>query len=154
MAISEHIARLREHVGNDVLLLPTVAVLPRDGAGRILLVKQAQTGLWGTIGGYIELDESPRAAARREAREEAGVIVELGRIIDALGGPEFRMTYPNGDETACVSIIFEATVISGEPKPDGDETTDVRWFTTHELPRIGLGPFARTTFRALGLLAS
>jgi ADP-ribose pyrophosphatase YjhB (NUDIX family) len=135
-----------------VLLLPTVAVLPRDPAGRVLLVKQAQTGLWGTIGGYIELDGSPREAARREAQEEAGVVVELGTIIDVLGGPEFRMTYPNGDETACVSIIFEATVISGEPKPDGDETTDVRWFTTRELPGISLGSFAHTTLRAIGLL--
>jgi ADP-ribose pyrophosphatase YjhB (NUDIX family) len=154
MAISEHIRRLREHIGSEVLLLPTVAVLPRDEAGRILLVKHAQTGLWATIGGYMEIDESPREAARREAEEEAGVVVQLGAILDVLAGPDFRMTYPNGDETACVSVVFEATVVGGKPTPDGDETSDVQWFASAELATTALGPFAHATFRTLGLLPS
>ena len=37
MAISPHIARLRAAVGSELLLLPSVSVLPTDAAGRLLL---------------------------------------------------------------------------------------------------------------------
>jgi hypothetical protein len=37
MSISAHLARLRAVVGHDLLLLPSVSVLPVDQAGRLLL---------------------------------------------------------------------------------------------------------------------
>jgi len=49
------------------VLLPSVAVLPWDEHGRVLLVREAETGLWQTIGGAVEPDESPAQAAVREA---------------------------------------------------------------------------------------
>ncbi|WP_129669993.1 NUDIX domain-containing protein [Phytoactinopolyspora endophytica] len=152
MPISPYIRRLRQSIGNDLILLPSVAVLPRDDDGRILLVKQSDTGTWATIGGAVEVDEDPATAAVREAEEEAGVVVELTRIITALGGPQFRLTYPNGDKTAYVSLVYEARVIGGSPRPDHDETIDVGWFHPHELARIDLGDFAQSSFTALGFL--
>ena len=53
MTLSPYIKRMRKRVGHDLLLLPTVAVLPRDHRGRILLVRQIDTGQWGTIGGSL-----------------------------------------------------------------------------------------------------
>jgi hypothetical protein len=37
MGISPYIATVRQSIGNDLLLLPCVAVLPRDEQGRVLL---------------------------------------------------------------------------------------------------------------------
>ena len=68
MAISPHVRRLRELVGHELLVLPSVAALPRDEAGRILLVRITDTHQWATIGGAVEPDESPERAAMREAR--------------------------------------------------------------------------------------
>ena len=59
MPISPYVERLREAMGNDLLLLPSVSILPRDAEGRILLVKHSYTGQWGLIGGTVEPDESP-----------------------------------------------------------------------------------------------
>ncbi|AYY11733.1 NUDIX domain-containing protein [Actinobacteria bacterium YIM 96077] len=154
MPVSPYIRRLRESIGNDLILLPSVSVLPRDNTDRILLVRQADTGRWGTIGGSVEIDEDPATAAVREAEEEAGVSVELTRLVTVLGGPQFRLTYPNGDQTAYVSIVYEARVVDGSPRPDADETLDVAWFARHELGGVDLGNFARQTFTALGLLHS
>ena len=58
-----------------------------------------------------------------------------------LGGPQFRMTYPNGDLVSYVPTIFDARVIDGEPRPDGEETIDVAWFTTCQLAGAALSEF-------------
>ena len=143
MVISPYIAALRQRIGTDLLLVPTVAVLPVDGDGRILLVRQIDTDRWATIGGTVEPDESPADAAVREAAEEAGVVVRLGRLLTALGGPEYRITYPNGDEVACVPIVYDATVESGSPRPDGVETSDAAWFHPEELDEVDLNDLNR-----------
>lgn len=151
MPASDHIRRLREKIGHELLLVPSVCVLPRDEQGRILLVRLADTGRWGTIGGAIEVDEDPRDAAVREAKEEAGVVVELGPILGVLGGPDYRITYSNGDLAAYVSIVYDATVRNGLPAPDGDETIDVGWFTLAEMAAADVGHFVRAMLRDLYL---
>ncbi|HKE52022.1 MAG TPA: NUDIX domain-containing protein [Actinomycetes bacterium] len=151
MPASDHIRRLREKIGHELLLVPSVCVLPRDEQGRVLLVRLADTGRWGTIGGAIEVDEDPRDAAVREAKEEAGVVVELGPILGVLGGPDYRITYSNGDLAAYVSIVYDATVRSGVPTPDGDETIDVGWFTPAEMAAADIGHFVRAMLRDLYL---
>ncbi len=150
--MSPYLRELRQSIGHDLVLLPAAMVLPRDDDGRVLLVRQADTGQWATIGGSVEVDEDPAGAAVREAAEEAGVEVRLTRLMTALGGPEFRLTYPNGDQTSYVSLVYEARVVGGSPAPDNDETLGAAWVRVDELEAIDLGEFARSTFRALGWL--
>ncbi len=108
------------------------------------------TGEWAAIGGAIEPDESPHDCALREAEEEAGVALELGRILAVLGGPEYRMTYPNGDQTSYVSTVFDARVVGGSPRPDGDETSAVEWWEPRSLPQE-MSQFTRALLRGAGL---
>ena len=44
---------------------------------KILLIHHRKLDKWLPLGGHIELDEDPEAAALREAREESGLDVEL-----------------------------------------------------------------------------
>ena len=55
-------------VGTELLQLPYVAVLAVDDPGNVLLVRHADTGVWGVAGGAIEMDETPHEAAVRERR--------------------------------------------------------------------------------------
>jgi len=151
MAISPHIRRIRQLVGHELLVLPSAAVLPRDDDGRILLVRVIDNDQWAVIGGAVEPDESPAQAAVREAEEEAGVHLSLGRILGVIGGPEFRVTYPNGDETSYVSTVFDATVVGGSPRPDGDETSDVQWWAPDRLPYEEMSSFTRALLLAVGV---
>jgi 8-oxo-dGTP diphosphatase len=154
MAIAPYIKRIRALVGHELLVLPSAGVLPRDDDGRILLVRLLDTDQWAVIGGAIEPDESPEQAALREAEEEAGVHLSLGRILGVIGGPEFRITYPNGDQTSYVSTVFDATVTGGTPRPDGDETSAVRWWPADQLPYGEMSRFTRALLRAVGLGAA
>jgi len=152
--VSDYMSRLRNLVGNEILLVPSVTVLPRDGSGRLLLVRESDSGKWGTIGGAVELGESPAAAAVREAREEAGVEVVLGPILAAVGGRGYEVEYGNGDRCSYVAVVFQADIVRGAPMPDGRETTAVRWFESSELACVSLNSFARSLFLELGVLTA
>jgi ADP-ribose pyrophosphatase YjhB (NUDIX family) len=153
VGIAAHIARLRAAVGHELLLLPSVSVLPVDEAGRVLLVRHAgHDDGWGTLGGAVEPGESPAVAAAREAREEISVDVEVVRLLDVLGGPDYEVTYPNGDRTAYVTAVYEARIISGCPAPGDGELSELAWFPRDELPVLPLSRFTRALLHATGYL--
>src|SRR5579871_2625458 len=121
VGMSPYIRRLRALVGTDLLLIPSVAVLVWDRAGRLLLVRDRESQRWMTIGGAIEPDEAPDVAAVREAHEEVGITVALDALVGVFGGPRFRHVYPNGDRTSFVPVVYDAHIVDGSPEPDGDE---------------------------------
>jgi ADP-ribose pyrophosphatase YjhB (NUDIX family) len=148
--MSAHIGRLRAAVGHDLLLVPSVSVLPVDAAGRVLLVRHAgHDDGWAVLGGAVEVGESPAQAAIREAREEIGAEVRLGRLLDVLGGPEYEVTYPNGDRTAYVTAVYEAEIVSGAPSVADAELSDVAWFSPAQLARLPLSRLSRALLAAI-----
>jgi 8-oxo-dGTP pyrophosphatase MutT (NUDIX family) len=152
MGISDYLKDLRRHVGNDLLLLPSVTVLLWDDRGRLMLMREAETMRWQTIGGTVDPDESPWDAARREALEEAGTIVRLERLRAAVGGPGYRVHYPNGDLCSYVASVFDAVVETGVPTPDGTEAHELRWFEVHEIAELDLDPLNRRLLHDVGVL--
>jgi 8-oxo-dGTP pyrophosphatase MutT (NUDIX family) len=151
MGISPHVARLRAAVGHELLVLPCVTVLPVDAQGRLLLAWHAgHTDGWGTVGGAVDPGESPAEAAIREAREEIGADIRLRRLIDVLGGPDYEVTYPNGDRVAYVPAVYEAEIAGGIPAPADGELSEVAWFTPEELRSIPLSRFTRAVLAATG----
>lgn len=144
MAISPYVQRLRDAVGSRRLLLPSVAALIHDDAGRLLLVRQRDGGVWSTPGGGMELDETPADAVVREAWEETGLRVEPRRLFGVYGGPEFIVRYPDGDESQYVIIAFECDIQGGALRPDGDETTEARYWAQDEAAALPLTPWLQT----------
>ena len=107
---------------------PKVAVgtIIRDDSDRIVLVKRAIEpgyGKWVYPGGYVDRGELVHDAAIREAREEAGLDVRLGRLINVY-------SYPG---RAPVVIVYEATIVGGALCAD-DECLEARLFRPHEIP--------------------
>jgi 8-oxo-dGTP diphosphatase len=103
-----------------------VGVIIRDG-DRIVLVRRAKEpskGLWTFPGGAVELGESLRDAAVREAREETGLWVEIGdvaTVIDHLvddGAGRIRYHY--------VIIDYLARPVGGTLQP-GTDASEARW---------------------------
>lgn len=125
--MSPFLARLREKIGNDLIMLPSVSGFVFDGSGRLLLARHGDVGLWAAPGGGVDPDERPEDAVVRELKEELGIAVEVRGLIGVYGGPEFRTLYPNGHEVGYVISAYACVVVSGEPEPDGVEINDFRW---------------------------
>jgi 8-oxo-dGTP diphosphatase len=98
--------------------------------GRLLLVRRTMNpgrGRWSLPGGYLDLGEDPRAAAAREALEEAGVVVSVGAVLDVFANPL--------SEGGAVFVLFEATLVSGTPTP-GDDADAAEFFGPGEVPPL------------------
>jgi 8-oxo-dGTP diphosphatase len=106
--------------------------------GRALLVKRQHpplAGEWSIPGGVLEVGETLREAAAREAREETGLTVEpldlLGVFDRVLKDPAGRIQYHY------VLIDFLCRRIGGETLA-GTDAAEVRWFYSNELESLHL----------------
>ncbi|SCL72633.1 NUDIX hydrolase [Micromonospora peucetia] len=133
MAVSPYVARLRAHVGRDLLLLPGVSAVVRDDAGRVLLARRADNGRWSLPAGQIDPGEQPADAVLREVYEETGVHVRIERVA---GVATHRVVYPNGDACEYLNVWFRCRAVGGEPGVNDDESTEVAWFDPADLPEI------------------
>jgi 8-oxo-dGTP diphosphatase len=134
LALSGYIHHLRAKIGSDLLLMPAVAAVIIDPAGQVLLQRRSDDGKWGLPGGGIEPGEEPADALVREIREETALEIVPERIVGVYSGPDFRIRYPNGDETMIVSITFACRPMAGEPRVNDDESLEIRYFSPDALP--------------------
>ena len=146
--MSDYVRRLREKIGKDFMFMPSVSALIRDDGGRILFVQHVE-GRWQLPGGAIDPGERPAEAMQRECLEEAGITVEPIRIAGVFGGPEYRITYSNGDEAGWVVTVFEARIVAGDPSSSDDETQGVCWFSPEGIEALELAPSTHETLKCL-----
>lgn len=127
---------LRSRIGTETIKAPGAGVIARDDAGRVMLVRRSDNGMWGVVGGWVSPGESVAETAAREALEETGYVVELGGLLGVYSHPDLtRWTYPNGDRAEFVNLIFEGRVRERAGGTD-DETLEVRFFAPEELPDL------------------
>ncbi|HEX4605122.1 MAG TPA: NUDIX hydrolase [Candidatus Angelobacter sp.] len=121
---------------------------------RVLLVKRGSPpllGEWSLPGGVVELGETLRAAVEREAREETGLTVNAGEVLEVLD----RIIPGRNDapQYHYVLIDFLCTVEAGELRAGGD-AADVRWASQSELAQFKLEQPAVEVIRKAFLAAN
>jgi 8-oxo-dGTP pyrophosphatase MutT (NUDIX family) len=92
--MTSYLQWMRQHVGQQKILLAFATACVRDENGRILWQQRADFGWWGLPGGILELDESLPQCAVREVKEETGLEVTPVRLIGIYSSPDFDVTYP------------------------------------------------------------
>jgi ADP-ribose pyrophosphatase YjhB (NUDIX family) len=115
--------------------------------GRALVVRRAKEplkGEWSIPGGAVELGETLREAAAREALEETGLVVEAGEVLEVfdsiLRDPAGRTQYHY------VLVDFLCGPLGGELCAASD-VSDARWITEDELPDLHLTETAQRVIR-------
>jgi 8-oxo-dGTP diphosphatase len=105
-------------------------LVQRDGA--LLLVRQRSAngtfpGTWSLPARYSRIDEPPAVTAAREATEETGLQLKIGGLVDVY----YFDDDPPGNG---VLLVYEAKIVDGERQSDAAEATEMRFFTTDQLP--------------------
>jgi 8-oxo-dGTP diphosphatase len=132
----DHILWIRQLVGKDPLIITGASASIFDDSGRLLLVRRVDDGQWTLPAGGMELGERIDQAIIREVREETGLEVEPERLSGVYSGPDSSHTYPHGDQIYIIAANFVCRITGGDPRADGHETADVRFFPLDALPPI------------------
>ncbi len=121
----------------------TVAIFVVHG-GKVLVIHHRGLGKWLPLGGHIELDEEPEAAALREAKEESGLEVELlgerpsttAPGTRALIAPRFLDIHRISDTHEHIGMIYWARPRNGTLTLATAEHHDIRWCSSQELDEL------------------
>ena len=132
--MNDYIKTMRQLIGSRPMLLPGVRALIFNPRGEILLLRRLDMPRWCLPSGSVELEETALDALKREVAEETSLVVLKAEPMGLYSGPTQRFTYPNGDEIYCFSIAFVVRQWEGEPRPDGIEGSELRFFEMSQLP--------------------
>jgi len=110
--------------------------------GAVLLVRRAfppRQGEWSLPGGRLELGESLTEGVAREVREETGLDVEVGVVVDVFD----RV---HRDEAGRIRYHFVIVDFLCRPRGGtlaaGDDAADVRWVRRADVAALGVNAYA------------
>jgi 8-oxo-dGTP diphosphatase len=112
-------------------LVTSVVAVIVDDADRVVLTRRSVAPFldqWVMPGGKIGLGEPMKTALRREVREEVGVDVVVGRLLDT-----FEHVTPGADNDHHVILYFRCRPSRAELTPNPDEVAEARWVPRGEL---------------------
>jgi 8-oxo-dGTP diphosphatase len=122
-----------------------VGVLLVDAQNRVLLTlrkRAPEAGCWSIVGGKVDFLERLEQCAVREAMEEAGVEVELIRLLCVTDH-----VLPD-EEQHWVAPAYLGRIINGEARNcEPDKAREVRWFDLSGIPE-NLTMTARNAIKA------
>lgn len=128
----DYIHTLRKEIGSRKIILNCAgAVIEQDG--KILLQKRSDNGLWGLVGGLLELNETYTEAMIREVQEETGLIVEPESFLGIFHNHD--MVWANGDRAHTLGAYFTVRIKGGEIRTD-EESLELRFFHPDCLPDL------------------
>ena len=106
--------------------------------GRVVLIKRGKPpllGEWSIPGGMLELGETVRQGAEREALEETGLVVRATKLLGV-----FDRVVPDEQGRILyhyVLVDFLCEKIAGELRA-GADAAEARWFSQEEVPQLNL----------------
>ncbi|GAC1393457.1 MAG: NUDIX hydrolase [Polyangiales bacterium] len=108
-----------------------------ERAPSVLLIQRGRPplqGTWTLPGGRVERGEGVTAALRREVREETGLDVEVGALVEVV-----ELVDPAGAYHFVILDHVARPVDPASPEPRaGDDAADARWVALTELSRYAL----------------
>jgi mutator protein MutT len=107
---------------------------------RVLLIKRGQAplqGRWSLPGGVVEVGETLRDALVREVREETGLDVDVGEVLDVL--ERIERAADGRIEYHYVIIDYHCRVRGGDLACASD-AADARWVDRDGLASCGVTP--------------
>ena len=143
----------------DLPYRPCVGIMLFNQDGKVFVGKRIDQTVesWQMPQGGIDKGESPRDAALRELREEAGtakaeIIAEMEEWVtydlpEHLIGVAFHGKY-KGQKQKWFALRFTGDDADIDLAAHDPEFSDFRWVTLEELPEL-IVPFKRQTYRAV-----
>jgi 8-oxo-dGTP diphosphatase len=112
-----------------------VGAIITDSQGRLFLARRGpkaknERGMWEFPGGSVEFGETMAAALQREMREEFGIEITVGKLLDVVD----HILKAEGQHW--ISPAFLCTVAAGEPRiMEPEKCAEIGWFRPDAVPQ-------------------
>ena len=96
--------------------------------GKYLLVQEGKEtckGKWNLPAGHLEVNESLFDGAKREIFEETGCTAKINGILEIIN--------QNLENVDLLLFIFDAELVKENIQSDGEEISDIGWFSYEEI---------------------
>jgi 8-oxo-dGTP diphosphatase len=129
---------VRSYPSAPIVGVGAVIVRHTTGEAEVLLVRRANPplqGRWSLPGGALELGEKLRDGIAREVREETGLDVEVGPVLDVIDS-----IFPDGEgrtQYHYVLVDYLCHPRSGEAVASSD-ASELCWVRADELESMGI----------------
>ena len=106
-----------------------------DNQGRLFLARRGpaaknERGLWEFPGGSVEFGETMADALRREMREEFGIEIAVGKLLDVVDH------ILKEEKQHWISPSFLCTISAGEPRiMEPEKCAEIGWFLPGAVPQ-------------------
>ena len=130
----DYLKELRKRTDHMPLVLPHSVVILFNEKGEVLLEERADDGFFDFPGGGIDLKESAEDAARRELKEETGLIADELKLFKVYSGEITHYFYFNGDEIYGVDLVYTCHKYHGEMKPQLEEVKSLKFYDLKHMP--------------------
>ncbi|WP_366909117.1 NUDIX hydrolase [Nesterenkonia sp.] len=121
-------------VGIDAEILAAGAVCWRlhKGELQVLLIHRPRYDDWSFPKGKLDAGETLPECAVREVSEEIGLKMRLGVPLPITRYSVTKQTRQGTQARSKAVWYWAAEILEGRPRPDGEETDDVRWVTPQQ----------------------
>lgn len=127
-------------------LVVAAAAVVTDDAGRILLQRRTDSGLWALPGGGMEMTDSLPGTAMREVKEETGLEVEITGLVGTYTDPRHVIAYSDGEVRRQFAVVFTAQVVGGT-LAISDESAELRFVSPDDLDALPMHHTQRLRLR-------
>lgn len=120
---------------NIAVTVDSVVFCKSDKRFKVLLIQRKKEPFkdkWGLPGGFVEEGEDLETAAKRELKEETGVVVESMEQVKAFGEPG------RDPRQRTISIAFLSRIFCEEELTPADDAKDARWCELDKLHQLDL----------------
>lgn len=119
------------HIGMSVILFH---------GGRVLLEQRSDCGLWGLIGGGLELDETLATGALREVWEETGLRLDAARLrfFKLYDDPGRIGSFPDGNILRLISFCYTYELDAEPSLRLSRESRALRFVSREEIKNLSL----------------
>jgi ADP-ribose pyrophosphatase YjhB (NUDIX family) len=132
-----YLGRLRKEVGSRLLIMPGFRAVVEDRAGRVLLQKRRDFGVWGLPGGSPDEGESVSMCIEREVFEETGLRLRHFHVFGFASDPNFELTvYPNGHQVHSYALLVWSGDWTGQVRASDEESSETRFFAVDKIPEM------------------